>query len=310
MSSQKVGSIKVPPFDRVNYNIWKLKMNLFIRKTNSGYMKILKNGPFVPMKIIPETTVGGVQVPQRSTPKNPTKFTDSVKDVVALDTILQLIIVDSMDFDMCRQILNCTSAKHMWDIVELIMEGTYEVKENRLDILTYQYEAFKSLPAKTITQVFLPYNRLLNELSIHEKIYPLRETNMKFMLTLPHHIEHGVSSIRERDDFNTMSLEKLYRKLKTYEMEHEQRVIIHGQETVYKKKVALQKTTALVAEETKALSAKVETTVTGRELIIEAEIAMGDQDGNDDDYYTMEELYQLEDESMAYLEGRLKDIKL
>ena len=261
------------------------------------------------MKIIPETTVDGVRVPQRSTPKDPTEFTDSEKDVVALDTSLQLIIVDSMDSDMCHQILNCTSAKHMWDTVELIMEGTEEVKENRLDILTSQYEAFKSLPAETITQVFERYNRLLNELSIHGKNYPLRETNMKFMLTLPHHVEHRVSSIRERDDFNTMSLEKLYGKLKTYEMEQEQRVIIYGQGTVDSKNAALQKTTALVAEETKALPAKVETAVTGREMIIEAEIATGDQAGNDDDYYTMEELDQLEDESMAYLAGRFKHIK-
>ena len=132
---------------------------------------------------------------------------------------------------------------------------------------------------------------------------------MKFMLTLPHHVEHRVSSIRERDDFNTMSLEKLYGKLKTYEMEHEQRVIIYGQGTVDSKNAALQKTTALVAEETKALSAKVETAVTGRELIIEAEIATGDQAGNDDDYYTLEELDQLEDESMVYLAGRFKHIK-
>ena len=72
---------------------------------------------------------------------------------------------------------------------------------------------------------------------------------------------------------------------------------------------ALQKTTAIVAEETKALEAKVETTVTGRELIIEAEIATGDQAGNDDDYYTMEGLYWLEDESMAYLAGMFKHIK-
>ena len=87
--------------------------NEFIHQTaNSEYMKILKNGLFVPMKIIPETTVDGVRVPQRSTPKDPTEFTDSEKEVVALDTSLQLIIVDLMDSDMCHQILNCTSAKH------------------------------------------------------------------------------------------------------------------------------------------------------------------------------------------------------
>ena len=77
-----------------------------------------------------------------------------------------------------------------------------------------------SLPGETITQVFERYNKLLNELSIQGKNYPLRETNMKFMLNLPHHVEHKVSSIRERDDFNIMTMEKLYEKLKTYDMEH------------------------------------------------------------------------------------------
>ena len=101
------------------------------------------------------------------------------------------------------------------------MEGTDEVKENRLDILTSQYEAFKSLPTKTITQVFERYNMFLNELSIHGKNYPLREINKKFMLTLPHHVEHRVCSIREREKCNTTSLEKLNGKLKTYEMEQE-----------------------------------------------------------------------------------------
>ena len=51
-------------------------------------MKILKNDLFIPMKIIPETTVDGVRVPQRSIPKDPTEFTESEKDVIALDTSL------------------------------------------------------------------------------------------------------------------------------------------------------------------------------------------------------------------------------
>ena len=65
------------------------------------------------------------------------------------------------------------------------------------------------------------------------------------MLTLPHHVEHRVSSIRKRDDFNTMSLEKLYGKLKTYEIEQEQRVIFYGQGTVESKNATLH-TTVLV----------------------------------------------------------------
>ena len=123
-----------------------------------------------------------MRVPQGFIPKEISEFSDSDKESVALDTNLQLIIVDSMDSDMCHQIVNCSTAKHMWDTIELIMEGTEEVKENRLDILTSQYEAFKSLSGESITQVFERYNKLLNELSIQGKTYPLRETNRKFML--------------------------------------------------------------------------------------------------------------------------------
>ena len=68
------------------------------------------------------------------------------------------------------------------------MEGTEDVKENRLDILTTQYEAFKSLPGESITSVFERLNKLLNELSLHGKRYAQKEINRKFMLTLPSHL--------------------------------------------------------------------------------------------------------------------------
>ena len=49
------------------------------------------------------------------------------------------------------------------------MEGTNEVRENMVDILTSQYEAFKSLSGETITQVFERFNKLLNELMVNNK---------------------------------------------------------------------------------------------------------------------------------------------
>ena len=48
------------------------------------------------------------------------------------------------------------------------------------------------------------------------------------MLTLPSHLDNKSSSVRERLDFKTMSLEKLYGKMKTREMEQEQKKIIYG----------------------------------------------------------------------------------
>ena len=101
------------------------------------------------------------------------------------------------------------------------MEGTPEVKENMLDILTSQYEAFKSLSGESITQVFERYNKLLSDLNLHGKVYTSREVNRKFMLTLLAHLEHKIYSIRDRDEINEMFIEILYGKNKTHGMEQE-----------------------------------------------------------------------------------------
>ena len=139
-------------------------------------MGILENGPFVPQKLIPESIIEtGERIPQKFIPKDPSDFSDMEKDKVALDTSLQLIVVESLDTVMLNQVINCSSAKQIWDTIELLMEGTSEVKENRLDVLTSQYEAFKSLPGESITQIFEMYNKLLNDLNLHGKVYTSRE---------------------------------------------------------------------------------------------------------------------------------------
>ena len=55
MNLQKVRSIKIPKFDKDNYNQWKNKMDLFIRAINPKYLENPVKGPFVPMKIVSES---------------------------------------------------------------------------------------------------------------------------------------------------------------------------------------------------------------------------------------------------------------
>lgn len=310
MSTQKTGSIKVPQFDRANYNLWKRKMLLFIKASNPLYIGILENGPFIPMKAATETTSSsGDRVSQGATPKTPTEFTDADKELVRLDTGLMLIITDSMDNDMNYQIMNCISGKHMWDTVETLMEGTEEVRENRLDILTSQYVAFKSFPGENVTRVLERFTRLLNELRMQGKTYPLRETNRKFMLTMPSHVGEKLSSIRERDDFSTMTLERIYGKLRTHEMELEQRMIIYGPGSVSNKNTALAKTTALVVNEAPVPEERGVALRAEKEEIIEAELASVNLNADESEYYTLEELEQMEDKSMAYLAGKFSHIR-
>ena len=101
-----------------------MKMTMFIKAVNPIFLEILKNGPFIPQKEIPEATVGTEVVPAYYIPKEPSKWTEVEREKVALDIHLQLIIIDSMDMSMFGNIAACVSANEMWDHIEVLCEGT------------------------------------------------------------------------------------------------------------------------------------------------------------------------------------------
>ena len=89
MNNQRIGSIKVPPFDRDNYNLWKKKMMLFMKASNPLYIGILLIGPYVPMEVVAEsTTTAGIRIPSSSTPRDPSKYTETAKKLINLNTSL------------------------------------------------------------------------------------------------------------------------------------------------------------------------------------------------------------------------------
>lgn len=70
-----------------------------------------------------------------------------------------------------------------------------------------------------LTNMFERFSKLIAELQIHGKFYDRKEINIKFLLTLPEHLEHKVTTIREGRNLNEVSLETLYGVLKSYELE-------------------------------------------------------------------------------------------
>ncbi|KAK1355940.1 hypothetical protein POM88_049196 [Heracleum sosnowskyi] len=230
-SMQKSSSIKIPTFDKENYNVWKRKIMLFIKAANPLYLGILQNGPFVPRKEIEASTVDGVLIPAYWVNKRPSEFLEPEKEKVALDDYLQLIILDALTLDkaMRGNVIGCSSAKDMWNKIELLCEGSEEVKDNQRQILISQYEAFMEKSGEDLTTMFERFNKLMTELQIHGKYYDRKELNVKFPLTLPEHLEHKVIAIREGRNLNNISLETLYGVLKSYELEFfQKRAILAG----------------------------------------------------------------------------------
>ena len=88
-------------------------MLLFMDMANTTYGELLKNGPFTPVILVPETTIGDEIVPAQWVPKDPSLYSDSEKEKIAMDKSLQLILIESLDLVMYNNIVNCTSGKQI-----------------------------------------------------------------------------------------------------------------------------------------------------------------------------------------------------
>ncbi|KAK1360632.1 hypothetical protein POM88_045106 [Heracleum sosnowskyi] len=189
----------------------------------------------------------------------------------------------------------CVDAKHIWDTIEIINEGTEEVREKKMEILTSSYEHFKSNPGEGISDVFERYNKLINDLNLHGKHYTIKEINKKFLLTLPSHLQHRILAIREARNLGEISLERLYGVLKTYELEQIQQKEIYGTCNVVSTSIAL------VAEVPQKLEETVVQPSSSDKDVTVDEYGFTSTSKSDGDFYSIEELEQLEDESMAMI---------
>ncbi|KAL8092767.1 hypothetical protein AgCh_034863 [Apium graveolens] len=205
--------------------------------------------------------------------KDPEDFSPAEIEEASLDASLQLILVDSLNPLMNRHVMNCKDSKHIWETIEVINEGIEEVRENKLEILTSDMNTLNPIQEKESLKI---------------------------------------TAIREARDLSEISLERLYGVLKTYELEQIQ------QKEVYGKGRVVSTSTALVADEQQqqpqyqqqsqqsermVQSSKVEDNV----IVAEFDSPTTNQSG--DDYYSLKELEQLEDESMALIVKRFSNVR-
>ncbi|XP_074355636.1 uncharacterized protein LOC141695276 [Apium graveolens] len=156
---------------------------------NPMYVEILRHGPFIPMERISELTDWDMVIPAHFCSKDPSTYTESYKEKVALYSGLQLILTESLDNVMFNNIINCELAKQIWEKIEILCEGAKEVRSNQRRILVSQYEGFMAKLKEGITEVFERFNKLVFDLQLHDKYYEAEEVNLKFLLTLLDHLE-------------------------------------------------------------------------------------------------------------------------
>ena len=113
-------------------------------------------------------------------------------------------------------------SKEVCDTIQILCEGTEQVRENKMQLLIQQYEHFHFKQSETLSDTYSRFQKLLNALKLFGRLYSTKDTNLKFLRSLPKEWKPMTVSLIHSHEFKDYNLEKLYGVLKTYELEIQQ----------------------------------------------------------------------------------------
>ncbi|VFQ78799.1 unnamed protein product [Cuscuta campestris] len=163
-----------PLFDGTNYSYWKERMRIYIHSTNFQLWLVIKNGEQIPMKKVGETTV----------PKTEDEF--DAEDIKKVENYAKAInmLYCAVNPDDYRKISCCTTAKEMWDKLEVTYEGTDQVREAKIDFLTQEYGMFRMKEGEKIDDMFDRFSKIINDLHALKKTYTNKDLVRKILRSL------------------------------------------------------------------------------------------------------------------------------
>ncbi|KAG6662692.1 hypothetical protein CIPAW_03G261000 [Carya illinoinensis] len=107
-------SSRPPLFCGDNYSFWKVRMRIFLQAQGREIWKCIVNGPYIPTKV-----VGGVKVK-----KEEEEFDREDDRLYTLNLTAMNLLYNALNGNEFNKIMNCTTAKEIWDNLEVTYEGT------------------------------------------------------------------------------------------------------------------------------------------------------------------------------------------
>ena len=116
------------------------------------------------------------------------------------------------------KVMNCKTAKEIWDKLKSVYEGDEKIKEAKLQTHQSQFEMLKMNKDENIDAYMLRVNEVVNAIrGLGEEI---KEPALvkKILRSLPPRFDSKVSAIEEAKDLNVFNMDELQGSLTAYEM--------------------------------------------------------------------------------------------
>ncbi|XP_070003309.1 uncharacterized protein [Nicotiana sylvestris] len=185
-------------------------MHDFIMVEDSELWDVICGGPYVPTKVLEELPFSML--------KTRKEYTDTYMKVVEKNFRAKKILVCGIGPDENNRISTCDTAKEIWDALQIANEGTTQVKQSKIDMLTTEYEIFRIKDDESIQDIHTRFTSIINELHSLGKTIPRNKLVRKILSILPSSWESNVNAITEAKELQELTIDELVGNLKTYEM--------------------------------------------------------------------------------------------
>ncbi|XP_070022578.1 uncharacterized protein [Nicotiana sylvestris] len=199
-----------PRFNGQYYGWWKTRMYDFMMAEDSELWDIICDGPHVPMKKLKET------IPM--VPKGRKEYNDIDRKAAEKNNRAKKILMCGIGLDEYNRVSACDTAKEIWEALQTAHEGTTQVKQSKIGMLTTEYELFRMKDNESIQDMHTRFTSIINELHSLGDVIPRNKLVRKILNVLPGSWESKVNAIIEAKDLQTLTMDELISNLKTYEM--------------------------------------------------------------------------------------------
>ncbi|GJW88715.1 ribonuclease H-like domain-containing protein [Tanacetum coccineum] len=202
-----VSTIKLPILKKGEYDIWAIKMEHYLAHIDYPIWEVIQRGNG-PVSVSTDTN-GKIKV---LPPKTVEEILAREKERKAMTTLLMAIPEDHL-----AKFHKMTDAKEMWDAIKSRFGGNDESKKMHKHILKQQFEGFFVSNSKGLHKGYDKFQSLLGQFKIYSTGVSTKDTNQKFLRSLPSSWSQVSLIMRTKPGVDSLSFDDLYNNLRVFE---------------------------------------------------------------------------------------------
>nr|GEY35044.1 hypothetical protein [Tanacetum cinerariifolium] len=137
------------------------------------------------------------------------------------------IIFQGLPPEVYALVSNHKVTKELWDIIQLLMQGTSLTKQERECRLYDEFNKFAYKKGETLREFYLRFSLLLNDMNIYNMKQEQFQVNTKFLNTLPPEWSKFVTDVKLVRDLHTTNLDQLHAYLGEHEFHANEVRLMH-----------------------------------------------------------------------------------